>query len=95
MTNEKPTNTAPPNPETTTPDNPSGQKTRNTKKVGRSKKTAVTEVKAPITFSFSPSFVKKLKMLGGSLDCSLSDYVESRLSGIVSKDLRRVLEDMG
>ncbi len=84
------------NPETTTtsPD-PSGQKTRKNKKGGRSKKTASTEEKVPMTFSVSIGFAKKLKMLRGSLDESTSDYVEAKLAPIVSRDLKKVLEDMG
>lgn len=48
-----------------------------------------------MTFSVSVGFSKKLKMLSGSLDESTSDYVESKLSPIVIRDLKRVMEDLG
>lgn len=95
MTNNESAEAANTKPETTTtnPD-PSGQKPRTNKKGGRSKKMVTTEEKVPMTFSVSVGFSKKLKMLGGSLDESTSDYVESKLAPIVSKDLKKVLEEM-
>ena len=47
-----------------------------------------------MTFSFSLRFWKKLKMLGGYLDESTSDYLEAKMSPIVSRDLKKAMEDM-
>jgi len=87
---------ATPHPETATPSPvPSGQKTREPKKGGRSKKEASAEEKMPLTVSVSPIFLKKLRIVSQGLDESVSDYVESRLTSAVSKDLKKVLEEMG
>jgi hypothetical protein len=87
--------TGTPNPETvTTSPVPSGPKTRDTKKSGRSKKDASVEEKVPLTVSVSPTFAKKLRIVSQGLDESMSDYVESRLTSAVAKDLKRVLEEM-
>jgi len=74
---------------------PEAQKPPVAKKGGKVKKPEKAEEKVPMTFSVSVSFSKKLKMLSGSLDESTSDYVEAKLSPIVSRDLKKVLEEMG
>lgn len=84
-----------PNLETTTASTvPSGKKTREHKKGGRSKKDALADEKVPLTISVSPTFLKKLRIVSQSLDESLGNYIESRLTSAVSKDLKRVLEEM-
>lgn len=96
MDTKKPAEAESKGPETTTPSpDSSGQKSRNDKKAGRSKKPIAPDERIAMTFSVSLSFAKKLKMLGGGLPESLSDYVESKLAPIVSKDLKKVLEEMG
>lgn len=82
-------------PETSTPSPaPSGPKTREAKKGGRSKKQASADEKVPLTVSVSPVFLKRLRIVSQGLDESVSDYVESRLTSAVAKDLKRVLEVM-
>lgn len=96
MTQEKSAEMATQDPKTTTPNQePSGQKARTSKKPGRSKKAASADEKVSVNFSFTPAFAKKLKMLGGGLPESLSEYLEARLASIVAKDLKKILEEMG
>lgn len=76
-------------PETTTTPTSSG-----TQKGGKPKKTKEAEEKVPITVSVSPDFARKLKIVISAMDESSGEYVESRLSGIVKKDLKKILEEM-
>ncbi len=89
MTDQKVGAEAPSKPtNTTTHTAPSPQKG------GKTKKAKETEEKVPMTFTVSIGFAKKLKMLGGSLDESTSEYVESKMAPIVARDLKKVLEDL-
>lgn len=63
-------------------------------KGGKSKKSKEAEEKVPITFSVSADFAKRLKIVVSALDESSGVYVESRLSTIVKRDLKRILEEM-
>jgi len=81
--------------ETSTPSPaPSGPKPREPKKGGRSKKQASADEKAPLTVSVKPAFLKKLRIVSQGLDQSVSDYIESRLTTVLNKDFKQVLEDM-
>lgn len=89
MTDPKVGQEAPNKPTTTTTHTaPSPQKS------GKNRKEKETEEKVPMTFTVSIGFAKKLKMLGGSLDESTSEYVESKMAPIVARDLKKVLEEM-
>ncbi len=94
MTSEKLPETGPSNPPTSTSTSAT-QAQQGSKKGGKTKKPDKTEEKVPMTFSVSVGFSKKLRMLSGSLDESTSDYVEAKLSPIVSRDLKKVMEEMG
>lgn len=80
---------APKTPETTStpnlPTNPKG---------GKPKKAKEAEEKVPITFSVSSDFARKLKIVISAMDESSGEYVESRLSSIVKRDLKKILEEM-
>lgn len=95
METKSPAPVGTPNPETST-SSPvlSGPKTREAKKGGRTKKEASADEKVSLTVSVSPTFLKKLRIVSQGLDESVSDYVESRLTSAVSKDLKKVLEEM-
>lgn len=83
------------NPETSTSSPvPSGPKTREPKKGGRAKKEASADEKVPLTVSVSPTFLKRLRIVSQGLDESVSDYVESRLTSAVARDIKKVLEEM-
>ena len=69
-------------------------RTRSSRSEGRTKKSDRAEVKVPMTFSVSLGFSRKLKMLSASREESVSDYVESKLSPMVTRDLKKVLEEM-
>jgi hypothetical protein len=73
---------------TSTPSPPTNQKG------GKPKRTKEAEEKVPITFSVSADFARKLKIVISAMDESSGEYVESRLSGILKKDLKRILEEM-
>lgn len=95
MNNEKSAPAATENPETShVARAPSARRSPSAKKSSRSKNSTANEEKVPMTFSFSISLAKRLKMLSGSLDESTSDYVELKLAPIVARDLKRVLEEM-
>lgn len=96
MTNETKPNPGIQNPKTSTPSSvPSGPKTREPNKGGRSKKPASADEKVALTVSVSPIFLRRLQIVSQGLDESVSDYVESRLRSAVSRDLKRVLEEIG
>jgi len=77
----KPTNT-------TTQTAPSPQKS------GKVKKAKESEEKVPITISVSSDFAKKLKIVVSAMDGSSGEYVESHMSSVLKKDLRKILEAM-
>jgi len=82
------------------PEAPKTQETTSTlnpptsQKGGKPKKAKEAEEKVPITFSVSADFARKLKVVISAMDESSGEYVESRLSSIVKKDLKRILEEM-
>jgi hypothetical protein len=73
---------------------PSGHKRRVPKNEGGSRKSASPDGKVPVTFTVSVGFYKKLKMLGGYLDETLGEYAEEKLSPIVTRDLRKAMEEI-
>ena len=80
---------ATPRPETTTTPTNSGPP-----KVGKPKKGKEVDERVPITVSVSADFARRLKVLVSALEESAGEYVESRLTGIVKKDLKKIMEEM-
>lgn len=63
-------------------------------KGGKRRKSKESEEKAPVTLSVSLDFARKLRIVVSSLNESSGEYVESRLSAIVKRDLKKILEEM-
>lgn len=60
----------------------------------RANRTKEVEERVPMTFSVSAGFAKRLKLVVSAVDESSGEYVETRLSQVVKRDLRRILEEM-
>lgn len=61
----------------------------------RSRKAEQVDQRVPVTISVTAEFARKLRIVVSTLDESAGAYVESRLSAVVKKDLKKILEEMG
>lgn len=63
-------------------------------KSGKTKKTKESEEKVPITISVSTDFARKLKIVVSAMDGSSGEYVESHMSSVLKRDLKKILEEI-